>query len=168
MDDFHDFHDIAGSDGPGRPGLVDVPSPETAWCTVTGANGWSLRTNSYEDLPDGSRFVAVLDSAGNQQGWWESTAWASPGTVQVTLAAIGALVSDHDIVGDDEYGHEYRWGLTHGSLRVCPNGSYVRFCDADGEPVDDGSAYWVCDEFVEDPELVMGAVLGVAQDLNAP
>lgn len=38
-----------------------------------------------------------------------------------------------------------------------PDGvSYVRFYDADGEEV----VGWVCDEWGEDPELVMGALLG--------
>lgn len=45
--------------------------------------------------------------------------------------------------------------------------SYVRVCDLDGKEI----AYWSSTEWVEDPELVMGAILGAAgdgRDANEP
>lgn len=41
-----------------------------------------------------------------------------------------------------------------------PEGStYVRVCDSGGAEI----AYWICDEWAEDPMLVMGAIFGAAQ-----
>lgn len=36
--------------------------------------------------------------------------------------------------------------------------SYVRVCDPNGDQI----AYWVCDEWQEAPEEVMGAIIGAA------
>ena len=47
--------------------------------------------------------------------------------------------------------------LVFPSAEVEPGGaSYVRFIDHNGGEI----AYWVCDEWAEEPEYVMGAILG--------
>jgi hypothetical protein len=38
--------------------------------------------------------------------------------------------------------------------------SYIRFVDADDNEI----AYWVCDEWAESPQEVMGAIMGAIQN----
>jgi hypothetical protein len=66
---------------------------------------------------------------------------------------------------DLDYGPEFVIELANGntirtdSYVSNPGGSsYVRVCGPDGDEV----AYWVCDEWQDEAELVMGALLGAA------
>ena len=38
--------------------------------------------------------------------------------------------------------------------------SYIRFIDEDGDEL----AYWICDEWAEEPQLVMGAIMACIQN----
>jgi hypothetical protein len=49
----------------------------------------------------------------------------------------------------------------HENMNGC---SYVRFVDAD----DNELAYWTSDEWEEDPQLVMGAIMGCIQNGVSP
>jgi hypothetical protein len=131
-----------------------------AWCRIPSTHGTALVTNSAQWSPDGATFVAV-EAAGRRVGWWPSLAWADAATVCDTLAAIFTAAASGTVHCAD-HGLEWRMDLPSGSLRGCPSGTHVRVCDEQGSTLDGGSAYWVCDEFVDDPELVMGAVLGAA------
>lgn len=64
-----------------------------------------------------------------------------------------------------EYGPEFVIELANGNTihtdtfdRNPGGSSYVRVCGPNGEEI----AYWVHDEWAEDPQLVMGAILGAA------
>lgn len=66
---------------------------------------------------------------------------------------------------EDDYGDECVIELASGgtirtdSAEASPDGSsYVRVCRPDGSE----AGYWTCDEWREDPKLVMGAILGAA------
>ena len=82
------------------------------------------------------------------------------------------MANQNNLPGEDyesyqeDYGNECIIQLFNGySIRTDssadnPDGSsYVRVCDQNGEEI----AYWSCDEWAEDPQLVMGAILGAAK-----
>lgn len=63
---------------------------------------------------------------------------------------------------DDGYGEEFMLVVPSGTLRSSSfpdECDYVRIVDHQGKEV----AYWSCDEWAEDPMLVMGAILGATQ-----
>lgn len=138
----------------------------TSWTTLTCGNGQTLRTNSYDGYEAGCRFVAVLDADGAQLGWWPSEAWADPDRSTAVMSALWTSASGGGTVLDAEYGVELVVPLAGGEIRADPAGSYVRLLDATGAEVDGGSAYWTVEEWLADPELVMGAVLGAACALS--
>jgi len=138
-----------------------------AWTTIRGRNGRAIRTNSFQHYAAGSRFVAVIDSNA-QIGWWPAETWADPQQARRAMAAIWQAASNSTVVYADAYGPEYSFELTRGSVRADVEGTYVRMLQADGSELDGGSAYWCDDEWVEDPELVLGAICGAAAYLNQP
>lgn len=69
------------------------------------------------------------------------------------------------IITDAEYGEEVAIKTTDGrELRSgagapgdsTVTGEYVRILDAEGRE----QGYWICDEWVDDPQVVMGAIIG--------
>lgn len=64
---------------------------------------------------------------------------------------------------DPQWPDEVIIPLEHGGAIRCPaypeDCSYVRITDAEGVEV----GYWTYDEWVEEPQLVMGAILGAAK-----
>lgn len=69
----------------------------------------------------------------------------------------------------NDYGNEYIVKLDNGraihtdSYQDNPAGSsYVRIVDEQGNEV----AYWIYDEWREDPQLVMGAILGACESVS--
>lgn len=66
-----------------------------------------------------------------------------------------------------DYGNETIIGLASGGSIRCesaednPNGTtYVRVCDNVGNEV----AYWTADEWRDEPEFVLGAIMGAARN----
>lgn len=135
-----------------------------AWHTVAGSNGRRVRTNSYDDHPDGARFAAVLPADGDTPLLHLlAEQWADPATGEATMARLWHTAADGHTEWSDSYDVEIVFALADGgAVRCCPAGSYVRITDPDGEEFDDGSAYWIADEWRAEPELVMGAILGAA------
>jgi hypothetical protein len=68
-------------------------------------------------------------------------------------------------MSDDGYGEEGALDLSWGGQLRFPTWreahlcTYVRVVDSDGHEI----AYWNMDEWREDPGLVMGAIMGLAQ-----
>ena len=137
-----------------------------AWTTIASSNGRTVRTNSHEGYADGCRFISVHDAGGTQLGWWPSEAWADPTQSTATMSTLWSLAAAGETVFDSEYGVELTIPLPNGEVRADPHGSYVRLLDADGGELDGGAAYWTSDEWLEEPELVLGAVLGAARSLT--
>lgn len=135
-----------------------------AWCRIPLANGNYLRTNSASDLPEGARFVALEDAAGNVRCSWLSVEWGDPARAEATMAAIGAAAAGGVRVVDEDYGEEFSVVLAGGAtLRVESTGTAVRIVAADGTGIGGELAYWLSDEWIEDPEEAMGAILGATR-----
>lgn len=49
-------------------------------------NGREIRTDTYDDHPDGASYVRVLDSAGGEAGYWTSDEWGDD--PQLVMGAI--------------------------------------------------------------------------------
>lgn len=136
--------------------------------------GFSVVTNTYEAHPEGSSFVVVLDPAGEPVGQFEAGEWGDPERAGKVMAEIWRLASSGWVEWTVGYGHEYVFAVSDayqdrdvaGYVRCDVTGTVVRCLDADGNDAAGGSAYWMDDEWVEDPELVMGAILGCAQGME--
>lgn len=130
-------------------------------CRIRTRSGRAIRTDSYDQRSGGASYVAVEDEHGEEIAVWVSSEWANPATAKTTMVAI-LRAAGADLSGDEQV------LLLLGGARVqgSADGSDVRLVGADGREVDGGSAYWVYDEWVEDPELVMGAILGGAKSLT--
>lgn len=141
--------------------------PHGQWLTLRGVNGRCVRTETSESYSTGARFVAVdLGDGGAPLAYATSDQWGDPTTGHQVMADLWAAATDELAVCDAEFGVEWTFALARGAVRCCPLGTYVRVVDADGRPLVDGSAYWVLDEWAADPELVMGALLGAAAQLQ--
>ena len=135
---------------------------EPAWFEVVGCNGARLRTNAYDDVPDGARFVAVL-VAGEQVEWQAVESWADdPERSAAGLAALWRAAARGETDWSDDYGTELVFATATGALRAAPDGGHVRVVERDGTTADGGSAYWTSEEIAEDPVLCMGAILAAA------
>lgn len=141
------------------------PTPEQAWCSIELASGTTLRTNSFEDSPEGSRFLSLHAPDSTPLGWWatETVASSQDASELLTTLAHAARAEER---WDDEYDVELHLALPAGALRICPDGTYIRVVTADGAELDGGSAYWTADEIAENPGEVLGAVLGAAHSLT--
>jgi hypothetical protein len=151
-------------------GLDDIDVADAmsdAWCEIPTRNGRVLRCNSYQDLPDGCRFVAVLDDGDNQIGWWPSTTWTSgtTDTAAATLSELGRVASGGYQRWDEPYSPEWVIELTEGQLRIETGGHHARVCEPDGDTLMGGSLHWTVDEFLDDGELVMGGIMGATAAL---
>lgn len=61
-------------------------------CVIELLNGFSIRTDSASDNPEGSSFVRVCDRNGNEVAYWTSDEWReSP--EEVMGAILGAAKS---------------------------------------------------------------------------
>ena len=58
----------------------------TAEHIVPLANGMAIHTDTYEDNPDGSSYVRIVDSAGNEVAYWSCDEWAEE--PQLVMGAI--------------------------------------------------------------------------------
>ena len=135
---------------------------EPAWFEVVGCNGARLRTNAYDDFPDGARFVALL-AAGEQVEWQAVESWADdPERSAAGLAALWRAAARGETDWSDDYGTELVFVTATGALRAAPDGGDVRVVERDGTTADGGSAYWTPEEIAEDPVLCMGAVVAAA------
>lgn len=150
--------------GPGFD--AEVGDVNYEWITFTGLNGLTLRTSSFEGYAAGSRFVAVDDRAGKPVGVWLSESWGEEGRAEDVMRTIWFTAADGETIWDDEYDVELTFNVAGGAVRCCAEGSYVRLVDGDRMPLLDGSAYWVADEWVDDPELVMGAICGLLTTIS--
>lgn len=138
-----------------------------AHCTITGTSGRTIRTNSAADVPAGSLFATVLTGDGKTAGHWLVESWqgGSQAACERAMATLWRTASAGTTVVDGDYGLELVFALAGGAVRACPDGTYVRLVDSIGDPVDGGSAYWVVDEWCEDPVEVLGAILGGAASM---
>ena len=150
------------TNGEGLVATVEEQGPAPAWFEVVGRNGVRLRTNFYEDSPDGARFVAVLVD-GEQVEWQAVESWADdPELTAAGLAALWRAAARGATGWSDDYGMELVFATATGALRADPDGAHVRVVEHDGTTADGGSTYWTSEEIAEDPVLCMGAILAAA------
>jgi hypothetical protein len=105
----------------------------------------------------------VLAKLAGKHDWKQVAREREPATLDARLMPM-ALEHIRENAGND-YGEEAALLVHNGfQLRYSAQGEtpdYVRVCDPAGREI----AYWVSDEWRDDPELVMGAILGaLAQD----
>ena len=124
-------------------------------CVVRLDDSTSLRCPA---VPDDCSFVVRAYATGEPYKRLEASELA-----ERPAAALHALLADPGtpVVEDDDYGSELDIVLADGGSIRCPTepieGFWVRIV-RDGEEV----VYWDEDEFRDDPEVVLGALMGWA------
>jgi hypothetical protein len=144
--------------------------PTETDCVIYSITGRSVVTDSAESAPEGSRFVAVVDAANRQLGYWPIPEVADTDALraglQVVMRNLWHGACEGLVIDDPGYGFELCFPLERGEVRACLEGTYVRVvCLAQSAPVE--LAYWSVDEWIEDPRLVFGAILGAARPLSS-
>lgn len=148
---------------------MSTPTSSTAptstaggYCIIGGANGVQLVTNTYEQAAE-TEWLEVRNPA-RSGSHWSVSAWVMTyKVVQRFMNELGAVEVD-----DPEYGRELSWTTASGAqLRGdAVNGTYLRILDTDGTELDEGSAYWICDEWLAEPGEVLGAITGALAGLR--
>lgn len=131
-------------------------SETTETVTVEFENGRRLVAPSFEANPHGAHFLEAFDEAGKLvvRTNFEQLETDPEGEIDRLAAALCTderYSSDYDV---ERYAISKKTGATLCFDARC--GSYVRICDPDEQEL----VYWIFDEWAEDPELVLGALVG--------
>ena len=127
--------------------------------------GACLVTESADPNPNGVSYVQFTDSDGEELFRWESEEWAdNPGPVMGDIVEKIRMASQSDF----EYGDNDELSISIGSGSLVSDlpkegtkaVSYMQFKDSSGREV----AYWDIQEWTDEPEAVMGAIMGVLRE----
>jgi hypothetical protein len=141
--------------------LVSVLVSDTALCVVELDDSASLRCPA---APADCSFLTRCYATGETYRRLDAFRLADEPRVELHRFFVGPDASFVEDESDEGYGRECALGLTHGrQIRCCPDpveGFWVRIVAADGSE----EVYWDEAEFADDPEVVLGALMGAAQN----
>ena len=139
-------------------------------CLIPGLDSKTLVTSPFEELSRGAQFVAVGDENARALGQWAipeaipHPSWASE--IQQLMASLWEVASGGDTVIDPLLGPEYYFRLTAAEVRCHPKGSWVRIVGHTGG-LEIVLGAWGPLEWMQEPRLVFGDILGTARVLCA-
>ena len=132
------------------------------------ANGMTLRSGCRLNRWSAGDYVRLCLADGSERSRWDSFQWAVD-PVGVMAAIVKAAANDEasklvdkEVVVRLADGSSLRSGVYEARRGGPAAGEYARIVEANGQEY----LYWDSSEWLDDPELVMGAIINTAAGLR--